>query len=45
MQISKETYIRRRAQLKHDKGSGLLLCLGKGEAAMKGISWLPPICT
>lgn len=34
MQISKETYIRRRAQLKRDMGSGLLLFLGNGEAAM-----------
>lgn len=34
MQISKETYIRRRAQLKCDMGSGLLLFLGNGEAAM-----------
>ena len=34
MQISKETYIRRRAQLKRDMGSGLLLFLGNDEAAM-----------
>ena len=34
MQIRKETYIRRRAQLKRDMGSGLLLFLGNGEAAM-----------
>ena len=34
MQISKETYIRRRSQLKRDMGSGLLLFLGNGEAAM-----------
>lgn len=34
MQIRKETYIRRRAQLKRDIGSGLLLFLGNGEAAM-----------
>ena len=34
MQISKETYIRRRAQLKRDMGGGLLLFLGNGEAAM-----------
>ena len=34
MQISKETYIRRSAQLKRDMGSGLLLFLGNGEAAM-----------
>ena len=34
MQISKETYIRRRAQLKRDMGSGLLLLLGNDEAAM-----------
>ena len=32
--ISKETYIRRRAQLKRDMGSGLLLFLGNDEAAM-----------
>lgn len=41
MQISKEACIRRRAQLKHGMGSGLLLYLGNGEAAMKGISLLP----
>ena len=34
MQISKETYIRRRAQLKRDMGSGVLLFLGNDEAAM-----------
>lgn len=34
MQISKETYIHRRAQLKRDMGSGLLLFLGNDEAAM-----------
>ena len=32
--ISKENYIRRRAQLKRDMGSGLLLFLGNDEAAM-----------
>ena len=32
--ISKGTYIRRRAQLKRDMGSGLLLFLGNDEAAM-----------
>ena len=32
--ISKETYIRRRAQLKRDMGSGLLFFLGNDEAAM-----------
>ena len=32
--ISKETYIRRRDQLKRDMGSGLLLFLGNDEAAM-----------
>ena len=32
--ISKETYIRRRAQLKRDMGSGQLLFLGNDEAAM-----------
>ena len=32
--ISKETYIRRRAQLERDMGSGLLLFLGNDEAAM-----------
>ena len=32
--ISKETYIRRRAQLKRDMGSGLLLFLGNDEVGM-----------
>ena len=34
MKIRKETYIRRRAQLKKDMGSGLLLFLGNGEVGM-----------
>ena len=34
MKICKETYIRRRAQLKKDVGSGLLLFLGNDEVGM-----------
>ena len=34
MKICKETYIRRRAQLKRDMGSGLLLFLGNDEVGM-----------
>ncbi|MBQ7684563.1 MAG: aminopeptidase P N-terminal domain-containing protein, partial [Bacteroidaceae bacterium] len=34
MQISKETYVRRRTQLKSDLGSGLLLFLGNDEVGM-----------
>ena len=34
MQIRKETYVRRRAQLKRDMGSGLLLFLGNDEVGM-----------
>ena len=34
MKIKKETYIRRRAQLKQDMGSGLLLFLGNNEVGM-----------
>ena len=34
MKISKETYIRRRAKLKRDLGSGLLLFLGNDEVGM-----------
>ena len=34
MYMKKETYIRRRAQLKKDMGSGLLLFLGNDEAGM-----------
>ena len=34
MQIRKETYIRRRAQLKQDMGGGLLLFLGNNEVGM-----------
>ena len=34
MKISKETYIRRRAKLKKDVGSGLLLFLGNDEVGM-----------
>ena len=34
MQISKDTYLRRRARLKEDVGSGLLLFLGNAEVGM-----------
>ena len=34
MQINKDSFVRRRAQLKHDMGSGLLLFLGNDEAPM-----------
>ena len=34
MHISKETYVRRRSQLKRDLGSGLLLFLGNAEVGM-----------
>ena len=34
MQISKDTYVQRRARLKKDVGSGLLLFLGNAEVGM-----------